>query len=43
MNHGALELSDAGVDLDLAGHTHNGQIFPGNIVMKFCGKIHMDI
>lgn len=30
-----LKLSDAGVDLDLAGHTHNGQIFPGNIVMKF--------
>jgi hypothetical protein len=22
------ELADAGVDLDLCGHTHNGQIFP---------------
>ena len=26
------ELSDAGVDLDLCGHTHDGQMFPGNIV-----------
>ncbi len=25
------ELSDAGVDLDLCGHTHDGQLFPGNI------------
>ena len=30
-----LALADAGVDLDLAGHTHDGQMFPGNIVMKF--------
>ena len=28
-------LADAGIDLDLSGHTHNGQIFPGNILMKF--------
>ena len=28
------ELSNAGVDLDLSGHTHNGQMFPGNIVIK---------
>src|SRR5699024_4579548 len=26
------ELSDAGADLDLCGHTHDGQMFPGNIV-----------
>ena len=26
------ELAQAGVDLDLSGHTHNGQIFPGNII-----------
>lgn len=38
------QLAEAGVDLDLAGHTHDGQMFPGNIVMKFlwenpCGYI----
>lgn len=26
------ELADAGVDIDLCGHTHGGQIFPGNIL-----------
>ena len=26
------ELANAGVDLDLSGHTHAGQIFPGNII-----------
>lgn len=25
------ELADAGVDMDLCGHTHDGQIFPGDI------------
>ena len=25
------ELSDAGVDVDLCGHTHDGQMFPGNL------------
>ena len=25
------ELADAGVDMDLSGHTHDGQMFPGNI------------
>ncbi|MDO5541033.1 MAG: metallophosphoesterase [Eubacteriales bacterium] len=29
------ELSEAGVDLDLCGHTHDGQIFPGNITINF--------
>lgn len=29
------ELAEAGVDLDLSGHTHDGQMFPGNLVMKF--------
>ena len=26
------QLSEAGTDLDLSGHTHDGQIFPGNLV-----------
>ena len=29
------ELRKAGADLVLSGHTHNGQIFPGNIIVKF--------
>lgn len=29
------ELADAGVDLDLCGHTHDGQMFPGNLVTSF--------
>ena len=29
------ELSEAGVDVDLCGHTHDGQMFPGNLVMDF--------
>lgn len=28
------ELADAGVDLDLCGHTHDGQMFPGNLIIK---------
>ncbi len=28
------ELADAGVDADLCGHTHDGQIFPGNMIIK---------
>jgi len=26
------ELAEAGVDVDLCGHTHDGQMFPGNIL-----------
>ena len=36
MDHQPKELqalADAGVDLDLCGHTHNGQIFPGNLTI----------
>ncbi|RJW90582.1 metallophosphoesterase [Clostridiales bacterium AF36-10] len=29
------EASDAGVDLDLSGHTHDGQMFPANLVVHF--------
>lgn len=29
------ELSAIGVDLDLCGHTHNGQLFPGNLLQRF--------
>lgn len=28
------ELADAGVDVDLCGHTHDGQIFPANIIVN---------
>ena len=28
------ELADAGVDVDLCGHTHDGQMFPGNLTIK---------
>lgn len=28
------ELSSAGVDLDLCGHTHDGQMFPGNLTIN---------
>lgn len=41
------ELADAGVDLVLCGHTHAGQMFPGNLVTKFfwensCGYLKKD-
>ena len=29
------ELADAGVDVDLCGHTHDGQMFPGNFTIHF--------
>lgn len=28
------EISDAGGDLDLCGHTHDGQMFPGNLTIR---------
>lgn len=28
------ELANAGVDLDLSGHTHNGQVWPGTITIN---------
>lgn len=28
------ELADAGADLDLCGHTHDGQLFPGNLTIR---------
>ena len=28
------ELAAAGVDIDLCGHTHDGQMFPGNLVIR---------
>lgn len=33
-----IELSKIGVDLDLSGHTHDGQIFPGNLICKLFYK-----
>lgn len=32
------ELAAAGVDLDLSGHTHNGQVFPGNLFLRLMWK-----
>ena len=29
------ELADAGVDMDLCGHTHDGQIFPLNLTSRY--------
>lgn len=29
------DIADVGVDLDLCGHTHDGQTFPGNFTVKF--------
>ena len=28
------ELAAAGVDVDLCGHTHDGQMFPGNLTVR---------
>ncbi|MDO4269597.1 MAG: metallophosphoesterase [Eubacteriales bacterium] len=41
------ELAAAGADLHLAGHTHDGQMFPGNLTIKLmwenaCGHIEKD-
>lgn len=41
------ELADAGVDADLCGHTHDGQLFPGNLMIKLmwenaCGYLKKD-
>lgn len=41
------EMANAGVDIDLSGHTHDGQMFPGNLTIKFfwenaCGYIKKD-
>ena len=33
--HDKKKLSAAGVDVDLNGHTHAGQLFPGNIIINF--------
>lgn len=32
------ELNQAGVDLDLCGHTHDGQMFPGNLTIRLFWK-----
>lgn len=29
-----VKLAEAGVDLDLSGHTHDGQLFPANLVVR---------
>ena len=32
------KIAKVGVDLDLSGHTHNGQMFPSNVFIKFIWK-----
>ncbi len=41
------ELADAGVDVDLCGHTHDGQLFPANLTCRLvwenaCGYMQKD-
>ena len=41
------ELADFGADLQLCGHTHDGQMFPGNLTVKLfwenpCGYLQKD-
>lgn len=41
------ELADAGADVDLCGHTHDGQVFPGNLITRLlwensCGCLRKD-
>lgn len=41
------ELADAGADLDLSGHTHDGQLFPATLLVDMawenaCGLIKKD-
>lgn len=33
-----LDAQNAGVDVDLSGHTHDGQLFPGNILTYFLSE-----
>lgn len=33
------QCSRSGADLQLSGHTHGGQIFPGNLIVKMCGMV----
>lgn len=37
------ELNQAGVDIDLCGHTHDGQLFLGILQFICFGRIRMDI
>lgn len=41
------KTADAGADIDFSGHTHDGQLFPGNLTIGFfwenpCGMIKKD-
>lgn len=38
--HRLREEADAGADIALYGHTHNGQFFPNNVLMKLSSMIY---
>jgi predicted MPP superfamily phosphohydrolase len=38
--HRLYEESDAGADIALYGHTHNGQFFPVNTILKISSVIY---
>ena len=36
---GLNEAIENGVDLQLSGHTHNGQFWPGNLIVKWIYEV----
>lgn len=37
---GVVAHSDLPIDLQVSGHVHNGQVFPGNLVVRLLNEIH---
>lgn len=35
-----LEHADLGIDLQVSGHVHNGQVFPANFIVRYLNRIH---
>ena len=47
LSHELQKTADAGADIDFSGHTHDGQLFPGNLTIGLfwenpCGMIKKD-